>query len=186
MRKLFLPVMMLYAANAFCGEYVVAGLGDARASIKAGAVGASASSSNPVSGIAVGHQFRDNLAVEVEYMGFGSTDFPGGTASGYSAGIFALASTPLCVNCYGNDWALFGRIGVADTVLQLKAATDYTLQVSSSSSRIAPAYGLGVQVTDGDTKSRILRLSFCRYAGGDSVTSVTFSTFMITAGVAFK
>lgn len=186
MRKLCLSILLSCSANALCDEYVIAGLGDVRASIKAGSVGASASSSNPVFGITVGHKFRANLAVEAEYMDYGSVDFPGGTASGYSAGIFALASTPLCAGCYGNDWTLFGRIGVADTVSQLKAATGYTLQVSSSSSRIAPAYGLGVQVTDGSAKPKILRLSFCRYAGGDSATSITLSTFIITAGVAFK
>lgn len=185
MRKLFLPMLMLYAANAFCDEYVVAGLGDVRASIKVPSVGASASSSNPVFGISVGHKFRENLAIEAEYMDFGSADFPGGTASGYSAGIFALASTPLCVNCYGNDWALFGRIGVADTVFDLKTATGYALLVSSSHSKIAPAYGLGVQVTDGDAKPKILRISYGRYTGGDGSTSATFSAMMITVGTAF-
>ena len=183
MRKLFLLLLLCHATNALSDEYVFAGLGDVRSSIRA--QGVSASSSNPVFGIAVGHKFSETLAVEAEYADFGSVDFSGGTASGYSAGIFALASRSVCGNCYGNDWALFGRMGVADTVINFSPAAGYALLVSSSQSKIAPAYGLGMQVTNGEPKPKILRVSYNRYAGGKGNTSATFSTLMATAGTAF-
>jgi hypothetical protein len=185
MRKLFLSLLMFYTTSAFSDEYLIAGVGGVRESIKAPSFGTSASSSDIAFEISAGHKYNKNLAVEAEYIDYGSIDFAGGPASGYSVGIFALASTPLCSNCFGNDWSLFGKIGVADTFFKLKPATGYALSVPASQSKIAPAYGLGIQVTNGDSKPKILKISYDRHTGGDNMMSETFSTIMVSAGAAF-
>lgn len=185
MRKLFLLILMFYTTSALSDEYLIAGVGGVRESIKAPSIGASASSSDIAFEISAGHKYNNNLAVEAEYMDYGSIDFAGGAASGYSVGIFALASTPLCSNCFGNDWSLFGKIGVADTFLKLKPATGYALSVPASQSKIAPAFGLGIQVTDGNSKPKILRVSLGRHTSGNSIMSGIFSTITVSVGAAF-
>ncbi|MCR4305270.1 MAG: hypothetical protein NUV63_13790 [Gallionella sp.] len=74
---------------------------------------------------------------------------------------------------------------MANTVFELKPATGYALLVFSSRSRKAPAYGLGVQVTDGDAKPKILRIPYDRHTGGDSIMPATLSAVMVTVGTAF-
>jgi hypothetical protein len=185
MRKIFLSILMFYTTSAFSDEYLIAGIGQVYGSIEAPTLGASASYSSIAFEIAAGHKFSENLAVEAAYIEYGSTSFAGGTASGHSVGIFALASTPVCSHCFGNDWSLFGKIGVTNTVFELKPATGYAISAPASQSKNAPAYGLGIQVTDGNLKPKILRISYNRYSGGDDIMSEIFSTIMISGGAAF-
>jgi len=185
MRKLFLSILMFYSTSAFSDEYLIAGIGQVNGSIEASSLGASASYSSIAFDIAAGHKFNENLAVEAAYTEYGSTTFAGGVASGHSIGIFALAFTPVCSHCFSNDWSLFGKIGVANTIFELKPATGYAISAPASQSKNAAAYGFGIQVTDYDSKPKILRISYNRYSGGDDIMSEIFSTIMVSVGATF-
>lgn len=186
MRKLLLSTLMLISAGALADDYFLAGIGGVRESIKAPSFGTSARTSGLAFEIAVGRKFRENLAVEVDYMDFGSMDeLAGGTASGYSVGILAVPSTIWCSNCDGNDWSVFGRIGIADTFSKITPASGFSLSGKSSQSKIAPAFGFGLQATNSGSRSRIFRVSFDWRNSGDSGMSENFSAITLSGGGAF-
>jgi hypothetical protein len=179
-------MLMLFSASAFADDYFIGGIGGVKESIKASSFGTSATTSGLVFEVAVGRKYSENLAVEVDYMDFGSMDtFAGGTASGYSVGIHALPSATWCRNCDGNDWSVFGKLGIADTFSKITPASGFSLSVKSSQSKIAPAFGFGLQITNSDSKSRISRISFDRRTSGDSVMSEAFSAITLSAGATF-
>ena len=186
MRQIIASILFLFSAATYADEYLLAGVGQVNGSLDAPSLGASATFSSSAFELAAGYKFNDSIALEAVYIRHGSAKLVGGTADGYSAGIYALAKTStLCENCSGNDWSLFGKLGIVNAISELKPAAGYALTSSSSQTKVVPAISLGVEVKDHGTNPTMLRVSYYRYAGGDEAISELFSIFLVSAGMTF-
>lgn len=89
---------------------------------------------------ALGYQFTDNIAVELGYLNFPKESF--GTAKGsknWSAYLAANGILP-----FNNDFAVFGKLGIAKVQHRLKAEPGYSFSGEGSHSKVAALLGAGV------------------------------------------
>ncbi len=185
MRKIFTLFLLLASANAFAGGYVMLGAGNMWGNASDPTIGISDSGMGIAYTVIGGYQFNRFAAVEAEYTNFGSMSVAaGGNVSAYAAGVAAVGLVPV-----SSGVSLFCRVGAADTLVEIAPPPGASMLVQTTQQKTAPFFGVGFQITDDTDTLGIIRVSYSKYAGGNSgsadSTHVNLGALLLSAGIKF-
>ena len=125
-------------------------------------------------GLLGGYIINENFAVEAEYNSLGGFDSTNGTVKGSSVGVSGVGSFPL-----GQQFSLFGKLGIASTSLKDTAKPGYVGDFTYSKAGLTVGFGGQYNAS----KEIGIRAGIDIYPVGNSVSGTGSAAIIYGAGV---